>query len=172
MRHTYIKGCSASGLKRFGTPKGMSNLFFYNIINTVLEPFLFKKYIISQIFLKFAHKQLSEVIMQRFVKTLMLADDAESIALYRKAHDEIWPEIAEGIRSVGISSMEIYLLGCQAVMVMEAPDGLDVDKAMSLLATLPRQAEWERYVAEFQQCRPGDTSAEKWKTLEKVFELK
>ncbi len=138
MRHTYIKGCSASGLKRFGTPKGMSNLFFYNIINTVLEPFLFKKYIISQIFLKFAHKQLSEVIMQRFVKTLMLADDAESIALYRKAHDEIWPEIAEGIRSVGISSMEIYLLGCQAVMVMEAPDGLDVDKAMSLLVGLPR----------------------------------
>ncbi|MBP3589058.1 MAG: L-rhamnose mutarotase, partial [Muribaculaceae bacterium] len=64
--------------------------------------------------------------MQRFVKTLHLVDDPQAIADYRRAHDEIWPEITDGIRSVGISAMDIYLLGNLAVMMMEAPDGLEV----------------------------------------------
>lgn len=109
--------------------------------------------------------------MQRFVKTLRLVSDPDKIKAYRKAHDEIWPEIYKGIREVGISDMELYLDGNLAVMIMEAPDGLDVDKAMEKLAGLPRQAEWEDYVAQFQECQPGDTSAEKWHPMEKIFSL-
>lgn len=109
--------------------------------------------------------------MQRFVKALWLVDDKEAIAAYRHAHDNIWKEIADGIRSVGISSMDIYLHGNLAVMIMELPDDIDVDEAMSRLATLPRQAEWEEYVSRFQQCLPGDTSDEKWKVMEKIFSL-
>lgn len=109
--------------------------------------------------------------MQRFVKTLHLVDDPQAIADYQRAHDEIWPEITEGIRSVGISAMDIYLLGNLAVMIMEAPDGLDVGEAMERLASLPRQTEWEDYVARFQQCLAGDTSADKWKPMEHIFSL-
>ena len=54
---------------------------------------------------------------------------------------------------------------------MEVPDDFNVDKAMAKLATLPRQAEWEIYVSHFQQCQSTDTSAEKWKVMEKVFSL-
>ncbi len=90
--------------------------------------------------------------MQRFVKTLWLIDDPEAIAAYRHAHDTIWPEIAKGIRSVGITSMELYLHGNLAVMVMELPDGVDVNSAMSRLATLPHQQEWEEHVGQLQQC--------------------
>ncbi len=109
--------------------------------------------------------------MQRFVKTLFLDDDPKAIEAYCKVHDEIWPEITEGIRSVGISLMDIYLSGNVAVMIMEAPDDLDVDDAMERLAALPRQAEWEDHVARFQQCSKGDTSAEKWKVMKKIFSL-
>lgn len=109
--------------------------------------------------------------MTRIIKTLNLKDKPESIALYRKAHDEIWPEITQGIKSVGITRMDIYLDGPRAVMVMEYPDGLDIDKAMQTLAGLPRQEEWEEFVSQFQECKPGDTSAEKWKEMEKVFSL-
>ena len=109
--------------------------------------------------------------VKRVVKTLNLKDSPESIRLYRKAHDEIWPEIARGISEVGITVMDIYLSGNRAVMIMEYPEELDIDAAMSRLATLPQQDEWEAFVAQFQECNPDDTSAEKWKEMEKVFSL-
>lgn len=107
----------------------------------------------------------------RVVKTLMLVNDPELLAAYRKAHDEIWQEITEGIRSVGITSMELYLDGNLAVMVMEYPDGLDIDKAMARLATLPRQQEWENFVAKYQQCDPDSTSDAKWRRMSRIFSL-
>lgn len=109
--------------------------------------------------------------MKRFVKILSLVDDPGAIKAYREVHDNIWPEITEGIRSVGITMMDIYLHGNVAVMIMEVPDDVDVDRAMSRLAGLPRQAEWEEYVARFQQCLAHDTSDEKWKQMEKIFTL-
>lgn len=109
--------------------------------------------------------------MQRFVQTLRLVDNPEAIAEYRRIHDNIWPEIVKGIRSIGILDMEIYLTGNLAVMVMEMPDGIDADAALARLATLPRQEEWEEYVGMFQQCLPGDTSADKWKRMTKIFSL-
>lgn len=109
--------------------------------------------------------------MRRLVKTLKLVDSPEAITAYRKAHDEIWPDIVKGIRSVGIISMEIYLFGNLAVMIMETPDDLDIKTAMNKLATLPHQTEWEEFVGQFQECSPGDTSDEKWKLMERVFSL-
>lgn len=109
--------------------------------------------------------------MQRVVKTLNLSPREADIAAYREAHRLIWPEITAGIRQVGITAMDIYLSGNRAVMIIEAPDDLDLDAAMARLATLPRQAEWEEHVAQYQQCNPGDTSAEKWKLMQQIFSL-
>lgn len=109
--------------------------------------------------------------MQRFVKNLWLKDDKDAIADYRHAHDNIWKEIVVGIRSVGISSMEIYLRDNLAVMVLELPDSINVDEAMSQLSKLPRQSEWEEYVSKFQRCLASDTSDEKWKLMDKIFRL-
>lgn len=109
--------------------------------------------------------------MQRFVKMLHLSDNADDIAAYRDAHDHIWPEIVAGIKQVGITAMDIYLLDNHAVMIMELPDEVNVEAAMTRLAALPLQTEWEEYVARFQQCNPGATSAEKWKPMECVFTL-
>lgn len=107
--------------------------------------------------------------MQRFVKTLYLKDDPEALKLYRKVHNEIWPEIVAGIKDVGIASMDIYLKGNLAVMIMEVPDNINVDEAMMRLSRLPRQSEWEEHVAQFQQCNPGDTSDAKWKPMDLAF---
>ncbi|MCH5236297.1 MAG: L-rhamnose mutarotase [Muribaculaceae bacterium] len=107
----------------------------------------------------------------QIIKTLKLKEDGDSIAAYIKAHDNIWPEIRQGILDVGISRMDIFLHGNLAVMVMEFPDSLDIDKAMEQLATLPRQEEWETFVSQFQECDPNDTSAEKWHEMKKIFQL-
>lgn len=107
----------------------------------------------------------------RQIKTLRLKDDPFSISQYKKVHDEIWPEIVNGIKQVGISTMDIYLDGSLAVMVMEFPDNLDIEAAMIHLSQLPRQQEWEEFVAQFQECSPESTSAEKWKVLNQIFSL-
>lgn len=111
--------------------------------------------------------------VKRYCQTLSLRDNLFLIEAYRKAHskEESWPEIRAGIREVGILEMEIYILGSKLFMIVETPLNFDWDKAMAKLATLPRQAEWEEYVAKFQQCAEGATSDEKWQMMERMFYL-
>jgi L-rhamnose mutarotase len=67
--------------------------------------------------------------------------------------------------------MEVYMIGTRLVLIVEAPLDFDWDTAMARLATLPRQQEWEDYVAQFQKCASGETSDEKWKMMERTFYL-
>lgn len=111
--------------------------------------------------------------VKRYCQTLDLKDEPELIKEYVKRHSqaEAWPEIREGIRAVGILEMEIYIRGSRLFMIVETPLDFDWDKAMAELATLPRQEEWEAYMAMFQQCKSGATSDEKWQMMERMFYL-
>ncbi|MDE6543298.1 MAG: L-rhamnose mutarotase [Muribaculaceae bacterium] len=109
--------------------------------------------------------------MQRFIQTLDLVDDPALINEYVNIHARVWPEILHGIHQVGITRMDIYILGNRLVMLLELPDRIDFDKAMSRLATLPRQAEWEEYVGKFQNCLQKSTSAGKWQRMTKIFSI-
>ena len=110
---------------------------------------------------------------KRYVQILDLKDDPAMLEAYERQHsrEEMWPEIMEGIRAVGILEMEIYRTGRHLVMIVESPADFDWDSAMARLATMPRQQEWEDWNARFQDCRPGETSDEKWKMLERMFHL-
>ena len=104
---------------------------------------------------------------------LDLKDEPKLIEEYVKRHGETeaWPEIREGIRSVGILEMELYILGNHLFMIVETPLDFDWDEAFARLATLPRQQEWEDYMSIFQQTEPNATSAEKWKQMQRIFRL-
>ena len=117
--------------------------------------------------------QSYDVPVKRYCQTLDLRDSPELIAEYRKRHSqaEAWPEILAGIREVGILEMEIYLLDTRLFMIVEVPVGFDWDAAMERLASLPRQQEWEDYMAIFQLVKPGSTAAEKWQPMERIFYL-
>ena len=110
---------------------------------------------------------------KRYCQTLDLKDDPALIAEYIERHSEAkhWPEINEGIRSVGILEMEIYLIGTRLFMIVETALDFDWDTAFAKLATLPRQAEWEDYMSVFQLSKPGASSAEKWQLMDKIFRL-
>ncbi len=111
---------------------------------------------------------------KRYVQTLDLRnDDNELIRLYRMAHDKdhFWKEIGDGIKSVGILEMEIYILDNRLVMIVDAPLDFDWTSAMERLATLPRQAEWESHVAQFQGCAADAKSDEKWHMMERMFHI-
>lgn len=116
---------------------------------------------------------LSEGKTKRYVQFLEMTDDPELMAQYRYWHSEAhhWKEIREGIKAVGILEMELYMLGNRLVMIVDTPADFDWQEAMNRLATLPRQAEWEAFVAKFQGCSPNARSDEKWQPAERIFHL-
>ena len=113
------------------------------------------------------------VAFKRYCKALLLHDDAQLIEAYKQVHAPaaVWPEIGQGMREVGILAMEIYLLGNQAFMIMDTVPDFDHDQAMQVLATKPRQAEWEAFVAAGQQTEATATAAEKWQPMERIYQL-
>lgn len=111
--------------------------------------------------------------VKRYCQILEITDNPEMIPLYRECHgrDNAWKEIRDGIRSVGILEMELYIFGNKVVMIVETPLDFEWEAAMSKLAKLPRQAEWEAFVAKFQGCDANATSAQKWQLMERMFYL-
>lgn len=114
-----------------------------------------------------------EGAVRRYCRSMELKNDSALIEEYKKRHSqpEVWPEILEGMHSVGILEMEIYISGNRLFMIVETPVDFDWDAAMTRLATLPRQQEWEDYMAIFQQCKEGDTAEDKWKMMDRIFYL-
>lgn len=110
---------------------------------------------------------------KRYCKALQLRDDAALIAAYKQAHaaGAVWPEVTQGMREVGILNMEIYLLGNQLFMIMDTVPDFDHDVAMQALGAKPRQAEWEAYVATFQQAAATSAAEEKWQLIERIYKL-
>lgn len=110
---------------------------------------------------------------KHFVQTLELKSSEAARMEYIKWHSKeySWKEIREGIKEVGILEMEIYIFGNTLVMIVVAPIDFDWATAMSRLATLPRQSEWEAFISQFQGCDSGATSDEKWQMMERIFYL-
>ena len=107
----------------------------------------------------------------RIVQTLQLVDDPELIEAYKEVHRNVWKEITDGIRQVGVERMDIFLHGTTLTMIVETATGVDFDHAMARLASLPRQAEWEEFVGRYQKCASGSSSGEKWQRMSQIFEL-
>lgn len=82
-----------------------------------------------------------------------------------------WPEITQGMKEVGIIDMEIYLSGTTLFMIMDTEENFDHDKAMTKLATMPRQSEWEATVSKFQKTSASSSAKEKWKLVERIYKL-
>jgi L-rhamnose mutarotase len=110
---------------------------------------------------------------RRYCKALTLTDDPQLIADYERAHhpDHFWPEITQGMKDVGILNMEIYRYGTVLFMIMDTVPDFDHDRAMRELATKPRQAEWEAYVAQFQQTDANASAKDKWQLLDRIYKM-
>ena len=107
--------------------------------------------------------------MKRYCQTLQLVDDEEMISKYVEVHKIVWPERIEGQRMVGILNMQIYRKGNILFMICDTIDDFDWQRDMERLSKLPRQAEWEAYVAQFQGCSATARSDEKWQMMERIF---
>ena len=107
--------------------------------------------------------------MKRYCQTLELVDDPELIERYCDIHAHVWPEVVAGQREVGILDMQLYRYETHVFMICDTIDDFDWDRDMTRLAQLPRQAEWEAYVAQCQGADPNLPSTGKWHLMEKIF---
>ena len=110
--------------------------------------------------------------MQAFALTLNLKDDPALIEQYKTYHRAVWPEVLTCIKSIGITKMEIYLLGRRLFMLLEAPDGFDPQRGFQQLDGMhPRYEEWQRLMDTLQERVPEARPDEHWALMERIFVL-
>lgn len=110
---------------------------------------------------------------KRYCKTLKLEDDPQLIEEYKRVHmpDNTWPEITRGMIDVGILDMEIYIYGSRLFMIMDTIPEFEHERDMAILATKPRQSEWEAFVSRFQRTSAEASADEKWQLMDCIYKL-
>lgn len=107
---------------------------------------------------------------KRFVWTLLLAEDPELIVAYKRAHSigMAWPEITHNMKAIGVKDMEIYLHENQAILIMDTQPDFDLEIMGPKWQQLPREREWQAYVAKFQRTDRKSAIQEKWQDMKDI----
>ncbi len=116
------------------------------------------------------HESATLKLMRVFAQALDLKDDPALIAEYVALHREVWPEVTQSLRKIGITSMRIYRGGTRLFMVIEADDEFDVARYQAY-AQEPRTGAWDALTRRFQQPTPFAQLGEWWSPLEEIFDL-
>ena len=74
------------------------------------------------------------------------------VAAYRQRHDAIWPELAEAIRSAGISDYSIFL--DEETLILFAVQTLTDDHQATTLPQHPVVRRWWDYMADLMETHP------------------
>lgn len=111
--------------------------------------------------------------MKTYCLTLDLHDDAELIAEYKRYHqpENVWPEVVRSIRTMGVVSEQIYLLGTRLVMILNTTDGFSFEDKAAADRQNPTMKQWEELMWKYQRPLPGARPGEKWIRMEKIFEV-
>jgi len=108
----------------------------------------------------------------RYCLALDLRSDPDLIAEYENWHREVWPEIKASILDSGITQMEIYRLENRLFMIMETNATFSFEKKAAADAANPAVEKWEQLMWKYQLAIPGGRPGEKWRLMDKIFELK
>lgn len=110
--------------------------------------------------------------MKSYAMTLNLKDDPALIEQYKEYHRNTWPEVLDGLRSLGIEKMNIFLHGRCLFMYLEAPDEFDLKRDFPrYMESSPRAQEWDQLMNTFQEPVPAAREGEWWAPMQQVFTL-
>ena len=102
---------------------------------------------------------------------LDLIDDADAIAEYTRLHEQIWPSIAEHLRSHGVLDMQIWRLGTRLFMVMDTGPAYSAEAMSRAAVSNPDVLAWEELMWRFQAPTPWTEPGNKWQPMTQVFSL-
>eukprot|EP00270_Netrium_digitus_P001414 TRINITY_DN1150_c0_g1_i3.p1 TRINITY_DN1150_c0_g1~~TRINITY_DN1150_c0_g1_i3.p1 ORF type:complete len:121 (+),score=27.29 TRINITY_DN1150_c0_g1_i3:118-480(+) len=111
--------------------------------------------------------------MKCFAQTLELKDDPKLIAEYVEYRKQVWPEVLQAIRSMGIQEMKIFLHGNRLFMYAEADDEFDPTKDYQKYTANPRACEWDTLMRMYEQKVPAaaEDPEEWWSEMMLCFDL-
>jgi L-rhamnose mutarotase len=109
--------------------------------------------------------------MKTIAYTINLKNDPQIIEKYKEHHRNVWPEVIEASRKIGIKDSKIFLLGNRLFMVVIVEDDFDPKKDMESYASGPREREWDLLMRDFQVRVPEAGKGEWWAHMECVFDL-
>jgi len=109
---------------------------------------------------------------KKYCLALDLISKKELMDAYIQHHKNVWPEIVKSIRDSGIKQMEIYRIENRLFMIIEADDSFDFEQKDKLDKQNPVVQKWERLMWKYQQAVPGGRAGEKWRLMQKIFDLK
>lgn len=110
--------------------------------------------------------------MKKYCYALDLKNDPELITAYKRYHQDVWPEILDSIHDAGIENMEIYNISNRLFMIMEVNESFDAQEKARKDAANPVVQKWEDLMWKYQQALPGSKPGEKWRLMDKIFELR
>ena len=109
--------------------------------------------------------------MPRYCLALDLKNDPQLIQEYEEYHQAVWPEIIASIKDSGINNMEIYRFQNRLFMIMETTDNFSFEKKQEMDHENSRVQDWEKLMWKYQQALPNSKEGEKWKLMDKIFQL-
>ena len=110
--------------------------------------------------------------MKQLARSLNLKDDPEVIDSYVKYHEDVWPEVKQSLKEVGVHQMKIWLLGRRLFMVIDVDDDFEPDvKFQTYYGLHPKVKEWEALMGSYQEALPEAKEGQLWADMEQVFQL-
>ncbi len=110
--------------------------------------------------------------MKSYGQALDLKNDPEIMAKYKEYHRNVWPEVVESLKEIGITAMKIYLSGNHLFMYFEAVDEFDPARDFQGYTEQNRRAdEWNTLMSSFQQKSPEAGPDDWWAPMELVYDL-
>ncbi|HEY8389294.1 MAG TPA: L-rhamnose mutarotase [Parasegetibacter sp.] len=110
--------------------------------------------------------------MPKYCLALDLKDDEKLIAEYEAYHKMVWPEIISAIRDSHIISLEIYRTDNRLFMILEGDENFSFEKKAEMDSANPKVQEWEELMWNYQQALPLSSPGEKWRLMNKIFDLR
>lgn len=110
--------------------------------------------------------------MKTYAMALDLLEDLDAIEQYKAFHLEVWPEVIEGLKRIGIEEMRIFLSGTRLFMVLNVPDDFDLENDFQAYTySSPKAEEWDALMRTYQKKVPEAADNEWWSRMEEVFNL-
>ena len=109
--------------------------------------------------------------MPSYGLTLLLRDDEETIERYKDHHRQVWPEVLDRLREVGIEEMKIFLIGRRLFMYLRARDDFVPERDFPRLSDHEPTKRWEELMTSMQERVPEAADGEWWARMEEVFDL-